>query len=77
MSAQADFHSQLEQAMGLAVDSACVLRELRTSRLPEPHRRLVSAAIGKLEWAQQIMFDARSDPWNQPASKTPQQLALL
>lgn len=75
--AEIDFYLTIERAMGLAVDATCELRAARTGRLPEPHRQLLASAIGKLEWAQQILFTARNDPWHHQPAPRPGQLELL
>ena len=77
MDSENDFHLSIDRAMALAVDATCMLRAARTGRLPEPHRRLLSAAIGKFEWGQDILFQARNDPWTPPPKPKHQQLTLV
>lgn len=77
MSAQTDFHLQIERAAGLALDATCACRAARTLPLPAPHRRLLADAIRGLEAAQQSLFIARRDPWSGPPKPRHRQLDML
>jgi hypothetical protein len=78
MSAQNDFHAEIERAAGLTLDATCAARAAGLGPLPPTHRRLIGVAIVALEKAQQALFVARNDPWQppKPQSKT-RQLELL
>lgn len=75
MPAQTDFNIALDHAAGLTMDATCTLRAAGTGRLPHPHRRLLSSAIGSLERAQDDLYKLRNDPWSPPPK--PKQLHLL
>lgn len=76
MSAQSDFHYSIDRAANSIVDAACTCRAAGAQGLPAPHRRLVGVAIVALDKAQQALFTARNDPWQQTPPKS-QQLELL
>lgn len=69
MSAQQDFHLTIDRAAGLCLEATCSARAAGHRGLPQPHRRLVTAAVRKLESAQQDLFQARNDPWSTPTPK--------
>lgn len=77
MSAQTDFHYQLERAAGLTVDAACACRTASILPLPHPHRCLLNKAVRGLESAQDALFQARNDPWSPPPKPKSLQLELL
>ena len=77
MSAQLDFHYSIERAAGLCLDSTCAARAADHGPLPAPHRQLLRSAIRKLEGAQQDLFQARHNPWQQTPPSAPRQLQLL
>jgi hypothetical protein len=77
MSAQRDFHFQLERAAGLTVDASCACRSAAILPLPHPHRRLLTSAARHLERAQDDLFQARNDPWQAPKPPKMLQLQLL
>jgi hypothetical protein len=77
MSAQTDFHYQLERAAGLTLDATCACHAAGILPLPPGHRRLLRAATRKLEGAQQDLFNARNDPWSPPPKPKTLQLELL
>ena len=76
MSAQTDFHLTIERAAGLTLEATCSARTAAHGPLPHPHRRLLHAAIRKLESAQDDLFKARNDPWTPPKPPAHQQLEL-
>ncbi|MHB8492463.1 MAG: hypothetical protein ACYDA6_09675 [Solirubrobacteraceae bacterium] len=77
MPSQIDFNIEIERAAGLTLDATCALRAAALGQLPPPHRRLIGVAIVALEKAQQALFVARNDPWQQPKQPKTRQLELL
>jgi hypothetical protein len=65
MSAQTDLEYSLDRAGNALLDAACACRTARRGPIPAQHRRLISAAIRKLEWAQDDLWKAGHEPWTQ------------
>lgn len=77
MSAKTDFIYDVERAAGLTLDATCAARCAAHLPLPQPHRRLLAAAVRKLESAQDDLFTVRNSPWDQPRKSKSRQLSFL
>jgi hypothetical protein len=73
---QTDLNQTLDRVASQISDATCELRAAAAQRLPAPHHRLITSAIGHLERGQQAIFAVRNDPWA-PRPAKPVQLELL
>lgn len=69
MSAQTDLDYSLKRAGNALLDARCACRTARAGPIPEQHRRLISAAIRKLDWASDDLWKAGQEPWQQQPPK--------
>jgi hypothetical protein len=73
MSAQNDFHSDLDRAANAVLDAAIETRAAGQRPLEDRHRFLIRAAVTHLEQAQHALFLVRNDPvWFTPEPRQPQ-----
>jgi hypothetical protein len=72
VSAQTDLDYSLNRAGNALLDACCACRTARAGPIPADHRRLISAAIRKLEWASEDLWKAANEPWQQTSATCPQ-----